>query len=407
MITTVDTGMRDDGPEAGAARGAAVGRDAPEGGGAGGGSRSGSWRDVAWRTGAADRPAAEAGIRQAYRGAGLAEPAVVVWFDSPLTATAAAMLLSGSAEAVRSAAVPGADAVLGEAAAVLAAHGVGEAGPCVREPVRTAPWQAARRRAREESGPLGWAGHWASTAGELWEPVRQLTGRIRDAVTDRLAGPDEPGVPAGEARTTVRLALLDALLGQHDAAWLAALADRAPALAGQARVAEAAGWWWPYTDCVLACERPVALHRDEAGRPHRADGPCVAFPDGFALHAWRGMPVPADFSARLAGLEAGAIRNEPNAELRRVMLEHYGYERYLAESGAVPLHRDETGVLWRIEMDRDEPVVMVEVVNSTPEPDGTHRVYWLRVPPHTRTARAGVAWTFGLTPEEYDPERQT
>ncbi|WP_442810207.1 DUF6745 domain-containing protein [Streptomyces sp. W16] len=32
---------------------------------------------------------------------------------------------------------------------------------------------------------------------------------------------------------------------------------------------------------------------------------------------------------------------------------------------------------------------MVEVLNSTPEPDGTHRTYWLRVPPSTRTARAG------------------
>ena len=52
-------------------------------------------------------------------------------------------------------------------------------------------------------------------------------------------------------------------------------------------------------------------------------------------------------------------------------------------------------------------VVMVEVVNSTPEPDGTSRTYWLRVPPATRTAKEGVAWTFGLTAETYEPERQT
>jgi hypothetical protein len=90
-----------------------------------------------------------------------------------------------------------------------------------------------------------------------------------------------------------------------------------------------------------------------------------------------------------------------------VMLEHFGYDRYLTESGAEPVDRDEAGVLWRITLADDEPVVMVEVVNSTPEPDGTHRVYWLRVPPTTRTAREGVAWTFGLTAEEYQPERQT
>ncbi len=52
-------------------------------------------------------------------------------------------------------------------------------------------------------------------------------------------------------------------------------------------------------------------------------------------------------------------------------------------------------------------VVMVEVVNSTPEPDGTSRTYWLRVPPATRTAREGVAWTFGVGAEIYEPLQQT
>jgi hypothetical protein len=50
---------------------------------------------------------------------------------------------------------------------------------------------------------------------------------------------------------------------------------------------------------------------------------------------------------------------------------------------------------------------MVEVLNSTPEPDGTRRTYWLRVPPSTRTAKEGVAWTFGLQAEAYAPVRET
>jgi hypothetical protein len=149
------------------------------------------------------------------------------------------------------------------------------------------------------------------------------------------------------------------------------------------------------------------LHRDENGRLHRGDGPALAYPDTFALHAWRGMPVPADFIGTLSSLTAERIGGEANAELRRVMLEHYGYDRFLRESGAQPLHHDETGVLWRIDLPGDEPVVMVEVVNSTPEPDGTSRTYWLRVPPQTRTARAGVAWTFGVDAAAYRPQRQT
>ncbi|WP_375231947.1 DUF6745 domain-containing protein [Streptomyces sp. NWU339] len=211
-----------------------------------------------------------------------------------------------------------------------------------------------------------------------------------------------------DARTSIRLVLLDALLGQHDAPWLAALDGGAGSpLAGLARVCRSAGWWWPFEKVAVVCERPVALHRDEAGRLDHGDGPALEFPDGFALCAWRGMPVPRAFLKELRTLTPERIRAEENAELRRVMLEYYGYDRYLTDSGAEPVHQDETGTLWRVELVGDEAVVMVEVVNSTPEPDGTRRTYWLRVPPTTRTARKGVAWTFGVAPEAYEPLRQT
>lgn len=332
------------------------------------------WREVAAATGPADRPAAEEGVRLAYRLAGLPEPETIVWADSPRAGTALAARLTAQ----------------------------GSAGRSVRDEVRNRPWATARGRLLDRLGPAGWAGHWALTGAQLWDRMVMLTDRIRTGVTDASGG-------AQEAEQTVRLVLLDAVLGQHDAAWLAAFAGQegAEALDGIAAVARAAGWWWPYEKTAIVCERPVALHLDEAGRLDRGDGPALAFPDGFALYAWRGMPVPAEFLAELDGLTPRRIREEENAELRRVMLEHYGYDRYLKESGAKPVQRDETGVLWRVELPGDEPQVMVEVVNSTPEPDGTHRTYWLRVPPRTRTAREGVAWTFGLEEAEYTPQRQT
>ncbi|SFY49597.1 hypothetical protein STEPF1_02836 [Streptomyces sp. F-1] len=332
------------------------------------------WREVAAATGAADRPAAEEGVRLAYRLAGLPEPETILWADSPRAGAALAARLTAR----------------------------GTSGRSVRDAVRDRPWATARGRLLDRLGPAGWAGHWALTGARLWDGMVMLTDRIRTGVTDESGG-------AQGAEQAVRLVLLDAVLGQHDAAWLAAFAGQvgADALDGIAAVARAAGWWWPYEKTAIVCERPVALHRDEAGRLDRGDGPALAFPDGFALYAWRGMPVPAAFLDELDGLTPRRIREEENAELRRVMLEHYGYDRYLKESGAKPVQRDETGVLWRVELPGDEPQVMVEVVNSTPEPDGTHRTYWLRVPPRTRTAREGVAWTFGLEEAEYAPQRQT
>lgn len=252
----------------------------------------------------------------------------------------------------------------------------------------------------DELGPAGWSALWSATGAQLWETTAALAERIRaGVVADLSEGPEDA--------SDVRLVLLDAVLGQHDAAWLAAFDGRGDRLDGLAEVARHAGWWWPYERAAVISERPEALHRDEAGRLDRGDGPALAYRDGFALHAWRGMPVPAEFLEELNSLTPKRIREEENAELRRVMLEFYGYDRYLTESGAEPVHRDETGVLWRIALDGDEDVVMVEVVNSTPEPDGTHRVYWLRVPPGTRTAKDGVAWTFGLQGDAYAPVRQT
>ncbi|MFG2507360.1 DUF6745 domain-containing protein [Streptomyces rubiginosohelvolus] len=328
-----------------------------------------TWRSVAAATGRADRAAAEAGVRRAYRTAGLAEPDRIIWAASPR-------------------------------AAVETVEKLTDAGRSVREEVRTRPWADERRRMYDELGPAGWSALWSATGAQLWETTAALAERIRTGVVADLA-------PRPQDEGAVRLVLLDAVLGQHDAAWLAAFDGHGDRLAGLAEVARNAGWWWPYENAVVITERPDVLHRDEAGRLDHGEGPALAYGDGFALHAWRGMPVPAAFLDDLSSLTPERIRAEENAELRRVMLEYYGYDRYLSESGAEPVHRDETGILWRIALDGDEDVVMVEVVNSTPEPDGTYRTYWLRVPPTTRTAKDGVAWTFGLEGAAYAPVRQT
>jgi hypothetical protein len=337
----------------------------------------------------ADRPAAEAAVRLAYQLVGLAGPERFVWHDSPRSgAIAAAQLVEA-----------------------------GETGRSVRPLVRTKTWADARSRQTARLGAAGWAQHWAASGARTWQLLNErIVAPLRTRLAAELtaSGRTESELTDQEL-AAARLTLLDAVHGQHDGAWLAAFggADQAgnfvddDALAGLAGVARSAGWWWPYERVVVLTERPLAVHRDNLGRLHHGDGPALSYPDGWGLHAWRGMPIPAAVAAQLPHLTVEQIRDEANAEVRRVMLEHFGFDRYLRASGARELGRDETGILWRVELERDEPLVMVEVVNSTPEPDGTSRTYFLRVPPNIRTARAGVAWTFGLTEEEYRPLAQT
>jgi hypothetical protein len=377
------------------------------------------WRSVAFATGPTDRARAETGVRAAYAEAGLPGPERFVWVPSPAYGTVAAVLLADPRHAATLC-----QAGLGDLVdRVVTTLGPSDAGRPVRDAVRTRAWESARAAAYAELGAQEWSAAWKRTGAALWPQVNGLVTRIRQGLGTMATSATDAGA-TGAADTTgaanetgaadvvealLRQATLDAVLGQHDAPWLALFetVGRLEGLIGLAETAEAAGWWWPYERLAIVCDRPSELHRDEQGRLHRGDGPALSHSDGFALHAWRGMPIPAGFSDTLAGLTAERIAAESNAELRRVMLEHYGYDRYLAETGARPVHRDETGVLWRIELSRDEPVTMVEVVNSTPEPDGTRRTYYLRVPPGIRTAREGVAWTFGLSENDYEPARQT
>ncbi len=118
---------------------------------------------------------------------------------------------------------------------------------------------------------------------------------------------------------------------------------------------------------------------------------------------WHGVQVPAYVIDEPKRITVKAIDAEQNAEVRRVMIDRMGAAAYIKASGAKLIHQDECGKLWRKVVRDDEPIVMVEVINATPEPTGENRIYWLRVPPTTRTAHEGVAWTFGMKPGDYRP----
>lgn len=168
----------------------------------------------------------------------------------------------------------------------------------------------------------------------------------------------------------------------------------------------------------LVSERPVRLSVDAQHRPHSADGPFCLWADGTALWAWHGVRVPAWVVQQPERITVATIEDAPNAELRRVLLERFGVERFVQDIGALPVHTDHYGTLYRVALPGDEPLVLVRLTNSTPEigqapglvqaPDGSWRKqYWLRVPPDVRTAREAVAWSFHTRPDEYRPAIET
>ena len=162
-----------------------------------------------------------------------------------------------------------------------------------------------------------------------------------------------------------------------------------------------------HDDVALLSERHAFLRRDDDGRLHGEGGPAVAWPDGFAVHAWHGVRVPADVIEQPEALDPRAVLDEPNVEIRRVMIELLGWERLVRGLRLEPIAEDAAGRLWRVEQPFDEAIVLVEVENATPDPDGSRKRYFLRVPPGLSTAWDAVAWTFDTEADSYGPLVET
>lgn len=122
---------------------------------------------------------------------------------------------------------------------------------------------------------------------------------------------------------------------------------------------------------------------------------------------WRGMAVDARIVFFPEHLTAKMALDEPNSEVRRVMIERMGFDRFIRESRAEVMHedRDPGGPrrLYRVLLTGDEPLAVVSV--NCPS---TGRHYLIRVPPDTKTCHQAVAWTAGFdNPEDYQPLAET
>jgi len=178
---------------------------------------------------------------------------------------------------------------------------------------------------------------------------------------------------------------------------------------------ESCGYIWTLDGVCFACDRPSRLKLDDRGRLHSETGQSIKYPSGWGLWHWHGVSVPQFIIEQPERITVRSIQKEVNVEVRRVMIERYGQARYLVDSGARLIHADDMGELYSTDIPGDEPLVMVKVMNSTPEPDGSRKPYFLRVHPECRlmltngefgerqpmTARSAVASTFGMTADEY------
>lgn len=164
------------------------------------------------------------------------------------------------------------------------------------------------------------------------------------------------------------------------------------------RLSKVCGWWTPLANIAIIQHKPLEIHRDAQNRLHNTDGAAVKYRGDFSdVYAVNGVRVTEKIINRDFTHED--IENEENVEVRRVMIDLYGQAKFLIDSHATLVHKDDFGELYRKEIKGEtEPMMMVKVVNSTQEPDGSYKDYFIRVDPNAygglKTAHAAVASTW-------------
>lgn len=345
------------------------------------------WNALRQSTAPPDCEAASAAVEKAYAAAGLAPPREIVWEDGP---TEVAVAWSKRRHA---------------------------AGGCVRQQVVDAVRRKAElsvdraialnvRMALTSQPGLARLPPYCTTVdeallrlGERALPILPL--RLIDFFS--LARRHNRATFSGSGFSLQSAAWLGALQYLHDVCGL--VRQTGPA-AGLWELAQNACWMAPHERVCWLVRRPTLLRSDANGRLHAADGPALRFGADTAVYAWKGVIIPGRLIERPDLIDVRAIDAAHDPQIRRCMIDILTPEKFIEQGGAHRVAEDETGVLWRQRW-RWEAWAAVEVVNGTPEPDGTYRHYFLQVPPTVRTPREAVAWSYGLSERQYRPAIRT
>lgn len=159
--------------------------------------------------------------------------------------------------------------------------------------------------------------------------------------------------------------------------------------------AHSACWWYPHHGFLMVCERPLKIHHAQLSPArhglHCTGGPAVLWGDGWGIYAFNGRRMPAWVIENPESISVKSIEEERNTEVRRAMLERYGWSRFISDCGAnvidcAPADHPIAGLrgarlLSKHLSGEREPIVFLEMVNSTPQPDGSFARYLERIDP--------------------------
>lgn len=151
--------------------------------------------------------------------------------------------------------------------------------------------------------------------------------------------------------------LKEQVCGCHEAGWLAYYdyiwkelgIEECKMLNGLMETAKSCGWWAPYKELAVIQDRPLKIVLNANNRLHNETGPSILFRDGSEIWSLNGMALNEKIIMTPHLLTAEEIDAEANNDVRAVMIQRLGWDKYLAKSGAILLDTRENQVENTIE----------------------------------------------------------
>lgn len=158
--------------------------------------------------------------------------------------------------------------------------------------------------------------------------------------------------------------------------------------------------------CIVS-NMPTKVVRDEQNRLHNEDGAAIEFADGYKLWFYHGIAVKAEWIEKPEKLTKNDWSNEDNLEKRRVIQELMGDDfpkklkaKLVSKSSKEFKDKHNLFGLYEVEL-KDDPESVARYVKV--QDHSSSRQYFIRVKPNLSDADEALAWTFGMTKEDYTP----
>ena len=157
-------------------------------------------------------------------------------------------------------------------------------------------------------------------------------------------------------------------------------------------IAKTCGWYAPYDEVCFLQQRPKAIHFDDKERLHNDSGMAVEYRDGWGAWSIEGVRVNEQIVMRPETQTLEQLNQEKNEEIRRIRIERYGMDKYLAEMNATCIDSRDNA----IEGTKEKLMKCEGMTVLLTHCPSTGKIFPMQVDGNIKTCKEAQDWLWGI-----------